>query len=544
VNPPLPEFMDRTDPSKTPHLGLARKHRPQGFEEIIGQEAVSTTLRNAVADKKPSHAYLFFGPRGVGKTTTARVLAKALNCEKGPTPDPCGKCDSCREIARSAAIDVLELDAATNTQVDRIREMILETVSLAPSRDRYKVFIIDEVHMLSAASFNALLKTLEEPPLHVVFILATTDPGKVPATVVSRCQRFRFRPLPLEAMVKHLHKLAKTEGIEAEPAALELLARAAGGSVRDAVGLLEQAGAYADGKVTAEGVRELLGSLPEEHLTAIARALLERDAAAMAKALDKTFEEGAEPAQILRDLRERLHAAHMHRLGTAPPWDEAWRLLAEPRSPEALGYLVRRINKLLESLRLSDAPRLSLEAGLYGMLEGSYDVDQWMRRLDILERRLASGIAAEPPAPEAAPEPAPAAAPARESEASAEDVWPSVLKQVRAHKPGLAEDLRSARLVLGDGAQCGLIFQRTFELERARNNQGLLEESLAGVLGRPVSLKFDIGPAPAPKAAQAGPPPAGPEESAGEEGGSAEDPAVKTVLEVFPGRVRHIKKKP
>src|SRR5271156_4312939 len=184
-----------------PHLGFARKHRPKNFEEVLGQEAVATTLKNSLAMGKPAHAYLFFGPRGVGKTTTARILAKALNCQKGPSPDPCGKCASCQEIARSASVDVLELDAATNTQVDRIREMIIETVSLAPSRDRYKIFIIDEVHMLSASSFNALLKTLEEPPPHVVFILATTDPGKIPVTILSRCQRYDFKRVGTTAMV-------------------------------------------------------------------------------------------------------------------------------------------------------------------------------------------------------------------------------------------------------------------------------------------------------------------------------------------------------
>ncbi|MBI3550139.1 MAG: DNA polymerase III subunit gamma/tau [Elusimicrobia bacterium] len=555
-----------TKEKAAPHAGFARKHRPQAFEQIIGQEAVSTTLRNALGEKTPAHAYLFFGPRGIGKTTTARILAKALNCKKGPTPEPCGKCDACLEIASSSAIDVLELDAATHTQVDRIREMIIETVSLAPARDRFKIFIIDEVHMLSTASFNALLKTLEEPPPHVVFILATTDPQKIPATIVSRCQRFRFRPMPMELLAQHLQKLCKEEGISAEPAALELLARAGGGSVRDAVSLLEQVQAYADGKLSTEKVRELLGSLPDKMVLDLAQAIVSKDAKAVGAVLEDVWKEGFDAGQLLRDLRERLHEAYLHRLGVGEAVTPEWRALAGGHSPETFGFLVGRTNRILESLRGADSPRLSVEQGLYGMLEAAYDLRAWVQRLEALERRLASGGAAaamppmaEPPmaapapppraaAPSPAPKPAPA--PAEAASAGGADTWARLLAGLEADRPALAQDIRSAARLLGAGTEWRLVFKNSFYLERARNNQPQIEAVMATLCGRSVHLRFEIdegtGNTSAPAATRQATAPTDDEETPAaraEEGQPAQDPGIKRVLNVFGGKVRQVKKK-
>lgn len=319
---------------------LARKWRPRTFAELVGQEHVVRALENALAQQRLHHAYLFTGTRGVGKTTLARIVAKALNCESGVTATPCGKCAACTEIDAGRFVDLLELDAASNTQVDNMREL-LENALYAPTAGRYKVYIIDEVHMLSRSAFNAMLKTLEEPPQHVQFMLATTDPQKIPVTVLSRCLQFNLKQIPRQQICGRLQQILEFEDIRFEAQALPLIARAAQGSLRDALSLLDQAIAHGGGSVAQDSVRAMLGVVGQEHLHAILSALAEGDGAAL-------VEQGARMAAFslsfegaLQDLASLLHRIALVQLapdalGDEDPERAVVEALATRFSPEDL----------------------------------------------------------------------------------------------------------------------------------------------------------------------------------------------------------------
>src|SRR5581483_2258799 len=293
---------------------LYRRYRSQTFGELIGQEHVVQTLRNALSEGRIAHAYRFTGPRGVGKTTVARLLAKAVNCTAEPGQRPCGECESCRAIADGRAVDVIEMDAASHTSVEDARE-IIERVQFRPTSGAYKVYIIDEVHMLSTAAFNALLKTLEEPPGHALFILATTENHKVTATILSRCQRFTFSRHTVGATAAHLQAIAAEEQITLEPGVPEAIARAATGSMRDALSVLDQLMAYGSGTITIEQVRGLLGATEAQEVTALVDALLAGDLTAALRALNGVAEQGADLRQFARDLVERLRALMLLKAG-------------------------------------------------------------------------------------------------------------------------------------------------------------------------------------------------------------------------------------
>jgi len=317
---------------------LARKWRPRTFATLVGQEHVVRALTNALESQRLHHAYLFTGTRGVGKTTLARILAKAINCEIGITPTPCGKCSACLEIDAGRFVDLIEVDAATNTKVDEMRQL-LENAVYMPTRGRFKVYVIDEVHMLSTSAFNAMLKTLEEPPEHIKFILATTEPQKIPVTVLSRCLQFNLKQMPVPAIVAHLERVLKEEGVPAETSALRLVAHAARGSMRDALSLIDQAIAYSGGHVTEASVRAMLGTVDTGYLFDLLEALVRRDAAAtlaVAEAMETrslSFDDGlAELARILH--RVALAQAAPEALPEDAPERERVTALAGALDPE------------------------------------------------------------------------------------------------------------------------------------------------------------------------------------------------------------------
>ncbi len=284
---------------------IARKWRPQTFEEVVGQEHVCTTLRNSLQSGRIGHAYLFTGIRGVGKTTAARILAKALNCERGPSPDPCNQCRSCVEVTQGISMDVQEIDGASNRGIDNVRDL-REGVAFAPARDRYKVYIIDEVHMLTQEAFNALLKTLEEPPAHVVFIFATTEVHKVPATIASRCQVFEFRRIPVDLLMERLRLIAQQEGFQVSEDALRVIAREADGSLRDASSFLDQVASFCDGRVDVEQVTEVLRTGNRAAAREVLQAVLADDAASAMRVFLKASSRGVPPRQFLRDVARVL----------------------------------------------------------------------------------------------------------------------------------------------------------------------------------------------------------------------------------------------
>jgi len=307
--------------SPQPYRVLARKYRPQSFAELIGQEAMVKTLANAIERDRLAHAFLLTGVRGVGKTSTARLIAKALNCigpdgTGGPTITPCGLCEPCRAIAEGRHIDVVEMDAASHTGVDDVRE-IIEAVRYSAVSARYKVYIVDEVHMLSKNAFNALLKTLEEPPAHVKFLFATTEVNKVPVTVLSRCQRFDLRRIPAETLAGHFGHVAQAEGVEVEPEALALIARAAEGSARDGLSILDQAIAHGAGTVTAEQIRAMLGLSDRGANRALLGLILSGDAPGTLAAMRDQYDLGVEPSAVIRGLLEAVHGITRAKVGGA-----------------------------------------------------------------------------------------------------------------------------------------------------------------------------------------------------------------------------------
>ncbi len=406
------------------YLVLARKYRPQAFEDVTGQEHVVQTLGNAIAHDRVAHAFLLCGPRGVGKTTTARLLARALNCHEGPTATPCGTCQACREIVAGSSVDVVEIDGASNNGVDNVREL-REAARYLPQRDRHKVFIIDEVHMLSVAAFNALLKTLEEPPPHVKFVFATTDPQKLPDTILSRCQRHNFRRVPAGKMVERLRFICDAEGIAISDRALALVARQADGGMRDALSLLDQLLSSAGTQIEDGAVEEALGLVDRTVVHEIAGGLLERDGKRVIESLARVYDRGVDAKRLCEELAQHLRdLVYVKAIGQAPGdrGDVEQKLLVEQAGKADATQITRLfdlVHHAIRELSYAAQPRLALEVALLSAvhLAPAQGLADLAARLDAVAGALASGTAPMPKPMQAAPAPAPQRGPPQQQRA-------------------------------------------------------------------------------------------------------------------------------
>jgi len=480
---------------------LARKWRPRSFSTLVGQEHVVRALTHALDQKRLHHAYLFTGTRGVGKTTLARILAKALNCETGITSTPCGVCSACTEIDSGRFVDLIEIDAATNTGIDNMREL-QDNAVYSPTRGRFKVFVIDEVHMLSKQAFNSMLKTFEEPPEHIKFILATTDPQKIPVTVLSRCLQFNLKQMSREAIYGHLGYILKEENTASEPAALRLIAQAAQGSMRDALSLLDQAIAYAGGKVSEEAVRAMLGAIDQDYLYKLLDGLAREDLKAMLAVADEMESRSLSFDGALQDLATLLH-----------------QIALAQSAPDALGQDLPGRERILGLAQQFDAEELQLyyQIALHGRRDLPLAPDEYAGFTMGLMRMLAfrptepSEVAPAPPAkkkPEApvaassvAAAPAPAkrgdvvpGAPAVASEPGAafDGDWPSLANQLKVS--GVARQLAQQSELRGfDGASVELGLAYSTKHLADKIYQDKLRAALKEHFGRPIALKIVIG---------------------------------------------------
>ena len=390
------------------YIVLARKYRPQTFAEVYAQEHITDILQNAITSNRIPHAYLFNGPRGVGKTSLARILAKSLNCVEGPTITPCNKCHNCLEITASTSNDVIEIDGASNNSVDDIRDLQSELM-YAPSASKYKVYIIDEVHMLSKSAFNALLKTLEEPPDNVIFIFATTEPHKVLPTIISRCQRYDFKRIPVDSIVKRIQYIVQQEGVTIDNDSVYLIARKADGGMRDALSLMDQVLSYCMNEVTVEKVREIFGLLPSQVFYNILKGIHEHDPRLVIEYLHGIFEQGTELQELINNILEFVRVVLLRKLKIAPPdinpdefalYDEVADLFGQNDLMYIMSYLIQTKS----DIRTSSNPQLILEVVMIKLckMDEMDELSQILSKLDKI-KFSASAPVAHSPAPTSAP---------------------------------------------------------------------------------------------------------------------------------------------
>lgn len=503
---------------------LARKYRPQRFDEVIGQEHITQTLKNAILAKRIAHAYLFSGPRGIGKTTTARIFSKGLNCINGPTVEPCQNCIPCKEITQGNSVDVFEIDAASNRGIDEIRAL-RENVRFAPAACRYKIYIIDEAHQITTDAFNALLKTLEEPPAYVIFIFATTEPQKVPLTILSRCQRYAFRLVSVERISQRLKEIVKKENLSIEPEAISFIARLAQGSVRDAESLLDEALSFSTEGVKVKDLVFLLNLLPQEYLTHFAEAFISLNKPKVLDLVAEVNDLGYNLQQVAKDLREYFRQLLLLKfsagevLGLPQELKISLTKESEKFSPQLLSRYISLLSRCLEEMKWSDQPRIIFETYALRIASPYYEINEIVERVENLEKSLDEKI--KPIKDEKSPgdlvslreksvelleptveEPVKMDSkqiekiikePVKMDTASLKTQWTKFLEEIKKKKFTLSAYLEYAQPKELKDNILTLVFTQNFSLEGAEKNSEFIKSIWQELFAQEIRLKYILG---------------------------------------------------
>lgn len=513
------------------YIVFARKWRPKDFDSVLGQEHVTTTLRNAIAQNRVAHAYIFSGPRGVGKTTTARIFAMALNCKNGPTKDPCGlcrpcgTCDSCREIANGTDLDVIEIDGASNRGIDEVRAL-RENIKFAPTRGKYKVYIIDEVHMLTEEAFNALLKTLEEPPAHAIFILATTRPYKVPSTILSRCQRFDFKRLTVNEIAGKLKEIVRSEKIDAEEEALYTIARAAEGAMRDAESMLDQLVSFCGRKIDAESATAVSGTVGQETLFGFTGKVIDKDTPGILKLVDGVISGGKDIPQFISSLVVHFRNMLMAKTSEDPqalidlPKEAIERICAQARSfsSESLLYALTVLMNTQDSVRRAMSQRIPLELAAIRLTrrDDLVSLTTILEKVERLEKRIEGGDGRPDPKPspqqqhkdEKSSEPPRAAEKKEHFDVEVEiegrglsfervcEAWPNLLRGILSKKMSVALFLQPAQPLKLEEEVLTIAFSREHKFHKealeSNGNRKMIEKALSEILKHDIKVDMKV----------------------------------------------------